>query len=68
VPVFVQLADHDFLFPASVAGSEASFYSSAPSVAIESLPNSSHSFNLHTNHNDGWQHINSWIQNNVVNP
>jgi pimeloyl-ACP methyl ester carboxylesterase len=68
VPVFVQLADFDFLFPASVAGPEASFYSSAPSVVIESLTNMGHSFNLHTNHSDGWQHINTWIQENVVNP
>jgi pimeloyl-ACP methyl ester carboxylesterase len=68
VPVFVQLADFDFLFPASVAGPETSFYSSAPSVMVDLLTNSGHSFNLHPNHSDGWQRINNWIQDNAVNP
>jgi pimeloyl-ACP methyl ester carboxylesterase len=67
VPVFVQLADFDFLFPASVAGPEASFYSNAPTVTIDVLSNMGHVFNLHTNHSEGWQRINNWIQANVVN-
>jgi pimeloyl-ACP methyl ester carboxylesterase len=66
VPVFVQLGDNDFLFPAAVAGPEASFYSNAPAVVIDVLSNMGHAFNLHTNHSEGWQRINNWIQATVV--
>lgn len=67
VPVFVQLGDHDVLFPSAIAGDEASFYSSAPSITVELLSNIGHGFNLHTNHLEGWQRIEGWITNNVVN-
>ncbi|RIK37555.1 MAG: alpha/beta hydrolase [Chloroflexi bacterium] len=67
VPVFVQLGDNDILFPSAIAGAEASFYSSAPSVTVDNLTNIGHGFNLHTNHAEGWQHIEAWIANNVVN-
>ncbi|MEZ4866286.1 MAG: alpha/beta hydrolase [Caldilineaceae bacterium] len=67
VPVFVQLGDQDVLFPSAIAGAEASFYSSAPSVTVDNLTNIGHGFNLHTNHLEGWQHIESWITNTVVN-
>jgi pimeloyl-ACP methyl ester carboxylesterase len=67
VPVFVQLGDNDILFPSAIAGAEASFYSSAPSVTVDNLTNIGHGFNLHTNHGEGWQHIDAWISDNVVN-
>jgi pimeloyl-ACP methyl ester carboxylesterase len=67
VPVFVQLGDNDILFPAAIAGAEASFYSSAPSVTVDNLTNIGHGFNLHTNHAEGWQHIEGWIVSSVVN-
>ena len=67
VPVFVQLGDNDVLFPSAVAGAEASFYSSAPLVTVDNLTNIGHGFNLHTNHLAGWQNIEGWILNNVVN-
>jgi hypothetical protein len=67
VPVFVQLGDNDILFPSAIAGAEASFYSSAPSVTVDNLTNIGHGFNLHTNHAEGWQHIEVWIADNVVN-
>jgi pimeloyl-ACP methyl ester carboxylesterase len=61
VPVFVQLGDFDALFPASLAGAEASFYSSAPNVTVDTLSNIGHSFNLHSNRQEGWDHIAAWI-------
>jgi pimeloyl-ACP methyl ester carboxylesterase len=67
VPVFVQLGDNDILFPATIAGAEVSFYSSAPAVTVDHLTNIGHGFNLHTNHGEGWQHIEAWIANTVVN-
>lgn len=67
VPVFVQLGDNDVLFPSAIAGAEASFYSSAPLVTVDNLTNIGHGFNLHTNHLAGWQNIEGWILNNVVN-
>jgi pimeloyl-ACP methyl ester carboxylesterase len=67
VPIFAQLADFDLLFPSALAGPEATFYSSAPSVTVDLLTNMGHGFNLHLNHLEGWQHIESWITANVVN-
>lgn len=67
VPTFVQLGDFDVLFPSSIAATEASFYSNAPSVTVDNLTNIGHGFNLHTNHQEGWQHILSWIDATVVN-
>jgi pimeloyl-ACP methyl ester carboxylesterase len=62
VPVFVQLGDLDFLFPApSDTGDEAGFYSGAPGVTVDTLSNIGHSFNLHTNHQAGWDNIAAWI-------
>ena len=65
VPVFIQLGDHDVLFPAAFGGNEASYYSSSPSVTLETLPNIGHGFNVHTNHLEGWQQIDSWIANHI---
>jgi pimeloyl-ACP methyl ester carboxylesterase len=61
VPVFVQLGDFDALFPASLAGAEAGFYSGAPQVTVDTLSNIGHSFNLHSNHQAGWDRIAGWI-------
>ncbi len=62
VPVFVQLADNDALFPASYAAAEAQFYSGAPAVTVDALASSGHSFNLHTARQASWQHIAAWLQ------
>lgn len=67
VPVFVQLGDNDVLFPSALAVNEASFYSNAPLVNVDNLTNIGHGFNLHTNHLTGWQHIDAWIDGNIVN-
>lgn len=67
VPVFVQLGDNDVLFPSVIAGGEAGFYSNSPFVSVDNLTNIGHGFNLHTNHQEGWDHINNWIAANVVN-
>jgi len=64
-PVFIQLGDHDVLFPAAFGGSEASYYSSSPSVTVDNLANIGHGFNVHTNHVEGWQHIDAWIANHI---
>jgi pimeloyl-ACP methyl ester carboxylesterase len=67
VPVFVQLGDFDALFPASLAGAEAQFYSGAPYVTVDTLSNIGHSFNLHTNHQAGWDEIAAWIGSTLGN-
>lgn len=61
VPMFVQLGANDALFPASYAAVETQFYSGAPNVTVDTLSNIGHSFNLHTNHQAGWDHIAAWI-------
>lgn len=65
VPVFVQLGDFDVLFPASLAGAEAAFYSSAPSVTVATLTEIGHSFNLHLNRQAGWDQIAAWINSTI---
>jgi len=67
VPVFVQLGDNDILFSSALAGGEASLYSDAPSVTIDTLTNIGHAFNLHTTNQAGWQHIAAWIGRTVGN-
>jgi pimeloyl-ACP methyl ester carboxylesterase len=66
VPVFVQLGDFDALFPSALAGPEAGFYSSSPSVTVDHLTDMGHSFNLHRNRQEGWEHIADWIADTVV--
>jgi pimeloyl-ACP methyl ester carboxylesterase len=67
VPVFVQLGDFDALFPASLAGAEPGFYSGAPRVTVDTLSDIGHSFNLHSNHQAGWDHIAAWIGSTLGN-
>lgn len=61
VPVFVQLADLDALFPASFAPYEAPLYEAAPSVTVDTLTTTGHSFNLHPTNQTGWDRIDAWI-------
>jgi hypothetical protein len=40
----------------------------SPLVEIrDNLTNIGHGFNLHTNHLTSWQHIDAWINANIVN-
>jgi pimeloyl-ACP methyl ester carboxylesterase len=61
VPVFVQLADADALFPASLGPAEPALYSAAPSVVVDTLTGMGHSFNLHLARATSWDRIDSWI-------
>lgn len=61
VPVFVQLADADALFPASLGPAEAPFYSAAPTVTVDTLTGMGHSFNLHLGRATSWERIDAWI-------
>ena len=61
VPVFVQLADADALFPASLGPAEAPLYSASPSVTVDTLAATGHSFNLHRSRGTSWDRIHGWI-------
>lgn len=63
-PVLIQLGAHDIAFPASLAPNEASFYSGAASVTVQTLPNDGHGFNLHLDNEVGWEQIEEWIDDN----
>src|SRR5262249_35423320 len=57
----LRLGANDALFPASYDAAEAGFYSGAPAVTVDALPNLGHAFNLHTASQVSWQHIAGWL-------
>src|SRR5215207_1101599 len=61
-PVLVQLGEFDVLFPASLAGGEAPFFTSASSVTVQSLPGVGHDFNTHFRNHKGWRLIDEWLK------
>ncbi|MDC0721244.1 alpha/beta hydrolase [Nannocystis bainbridge] len=61
VPVLSQLGEHDLIASASVAAEEAAFYSGAPAVTVQVLPDIGHDFNLHLNREVGWAQIDAWL-------
>ncbi|APR74827.1 Hypothetical protein A7982_00173 [Minicystis rosea] len=64
-PVFIQLGQYDVTAPGSLAANEASYYPSAESVTVKSLPYVGHAFNLHETHELGWSQIEKWIDDKV---
>jgi pimeloyl-ACP methyl ester carboxylesterase len=66
VPVFVQLADADALFPASLGPAEAPLYSASPSVTVDTLAATGHSFNLHRSRGTSWDRIDGWIATTLL--
>lgn len=61
-PVLVQLGEHDALFPASLAGDEAAFYTSASSVTVQTLPGVGHDVNTHFNNRTSWRLMDEWLR------
>lgn len=61
-PVLVQLGEFDGLFPGSLAGGEAAFYTSASSVTVQALPGVGHDFNTHFRNHEGWRLMDEWLQ------
>jgi pimeloyl-ACP methyl ester carboxylesterase len=63
-PVLIQLGTHDVLFPADLPEIELALWPSA-SAEIQTLSGIGHDFNLHLNHEAGWQAIDAWIRQHV---
>ncbi len=60
-PVLVQLGEYDALFPASLAGAEAAFYTSASGVTVQTIPGVGHDVNTHFNNRASWQLMDGWL-------
>ena len=61
-PVLVQLGEFDGLFPGSLAGQEAAFFTSASSVDVQALPGVGHDFNTHYRNHEGWKQMDAWLR------
>jgi pimeloyl-ACP methyl ester carboxylesterase len=61
-PVLVQLGEFDGLFPASLAGGEAAYFTSASSVTVQALPGVGHDFNTHYRNHEGWRLMDDWLR------
>lgn len=62
-PVLVQMGEFDALFPSTLyAGAEASFYTSASSVDVQSLPGIGHDLNTHLRNHEGWRLMDEWLR------
>jgi len=61
-PVLVQLGEFDGLSPASLAGGEAAYFSSASSVTVQPLPGVGHDFNTHYRNHEGWKLMDGWLR------
>ena len=61
-PVLAQLGEFDGLFPGSLAGGEAAFYTSASSVTAQALPGVGHDFNTHFRNHEGWRLMDEWLR------
>lgn len=60
-PVLVQLGEFDALFPSSFADGEASFYNSASSVSVQTLPGVGHDVNTHFRNHTSWRLMDEWL-------
>ena len=61
-PVLVQLGEFDGLSPASLAGGEAAYFTSASSVTVQPLAGVGHDFNTHFRNHEGWKLMDEWLQ------
>jgi pimeloyl-ACP methyl ester carboxylesterase len=61
-PVLVQLGEFDGLFPGSLAGGEAAFFTGASSVTVQPLPGVGHDFNTHFRNHEGWRLMDEWLR------
>ena len=62
VPVYLQLADSDRLFPVEYADETAALFASAPSVTVDVVADAGHTFMLHPTGPDGARRIATWLQ------
>lgn len=61
-PVLVQLGEFDLLYPTSYADGEASFFTGASGVTVQSLPGVGHNFNMHFRNQEGWRLMDEWLR------
>lgn len=61
-PVLAQFAEHDALFPASLAAAEPGFYTSASGVTVQSVPGVGHDVNTHYGNHASWRLMDEWLQ------
>jgi pimeloyl-ACP methyl ester carboxylesterase len=61
-PVLVQLGEFDGLFPASLAGGESAYFTSASSVTVQPLAGVGHDFNTHFRNHEGWRLMDEWLR------
>jgi pimeloyl-ACP methyl ester carboxylesterase len=64
-PVLIQLGEFDAAFPPANCPDEAANYSSAASATLQILPNIGHTFNVHLNHEFGWEQIAEWLEDTL---
>lgn len=62
VPVLAQFGDEDPLFGSAFADGEESFWTSAPSVTVQRLPNIGHCYNSHLSHRESWEGIAAFLR------
>ena len=62
-PVLVQMGEFDALFPSTLyAGVEASYYTNASSVDVQSLDGVGHDLNTHFRNHEGWRLMDEWLR------
>jgi pimeloyl-ACP methyl ester carboxylesterase len=61
-PVLVQLGEFDGLYPGSLAGGEAAFFTGSSDVTVQALPGVGHDFNTHFRNHEGWRLIDEWLR------
>jgi pimeloyl-ACP methyl ester carboxylesterase len=61
-PVLVQLGEFDGLFPASLAGAEAAYFTGASNVTVQPLAGVGHDFNTHFRNHEGWRLMDEWLR------
>jgi len=68
VPVLLQLADADRLFPIEYADEAATAYLLAPEVTIDEVPNAGHTFMLHHSGPASAERAAAWLSAHAATP
>jgi pimeloyl-ACP methyl ester carboxylesterase len=68
VPVYLQLADGDRLFPIDQADLEATLYLASPSVTVDRVPDAGHTFMLHPSGRAAADRLAAWLQAQPATP
>lgn len=61
-PVLVQLGEFDGLFPSSIAGGEAAYFTGTSDVTVQPLAGVGHDFNTHFRNHEGWRLMDGWLR------